>query len=239
MARRYWGTVDTLGRKISFATDDKGLPEWNDVIGVVADVRDVRVTADPQPQYFLSMLQGGRGSYHLLVRTRLQPETLAKSISHEIWAEFPDQPITHVSTMTEHIAESLGNERLSAVLLDTFAGIGLVLALIGVYGVIAFRVARRTQEVGIRMAIGAAPHQILRMVLRQGMIPVALGTVLGVGGALGLGRLITSQLYGVKASDPVTFVGAVVLLVLVASLACYLPARRATRVDPVVALRYE
>jgi predicted permease len=240
MARQYWGTLDVLGNRISFGIDDKTKqPEWEEVIGVVANVRDVRIIEQPKPQYFLSIFNGGWNAYHLLVRTQLEPQQLAKVISHEIWSEFPDQPVTHVSTMTQSIAASLGSQRLSAVLLNMFAAIGLLLALIGVYGVIAFRVARRTQEVGIRMAIGAPRAEILRMILRQGMLPVAVGAVLGIGGALAIGRALTSQLYGVKPTDPLTFGAAIGLLAIVATLACYFPAKRATRVDPVIALRYE
>ena len=238
MARQYWDTLDVIGRRISTSLDKKKQPQWREVIGVVQDTRDVRVVDRPVAEYFVPILQSSSGG-SVLVRTRLEPQTLAKTVSRAIWDEFPRQPVTRVMTMTQTIAESLGDKRMSAVLLDAFAGIGLLLALVGIYGVIAFTVARRKQEVGIRMAVGAQPRQILGMILRQGMLPIAVGTVLGIAGALALGRLLASQLYGVKASDPLTFAGAALLLGVVAALACYLPAKRAMRVDPVVALRYE
>jgi putative ABC transport system permease protein len=239
MARQYWNTLDVIGKRISTSLDDNKQPQWSEVIGVVKDTRDVMIVDEPVPEYFQPILRGQTGTYHLLVRTRMQPEALGKTISREIWAQFPNQPVTRIVTMTQSIAESLGDRRMNAVLLDAFAGIGLLLALVGVYGVIAFSVARRTQEVGIRLAVGAQRRDILLMIGRQGMLPVALGTSIGVAGALAIGRLLAGQLYGVKASDPPTLVGAVLVLAVVAALACYLPAKRAMRVDPVVALRYE
>ena len=239
MAREYWGTLDVLGKRLSASTDDKGKPSWDEVIGVVADARETNLRGDPSPTYFLSMLQGGTGSIHLLVRTHTDPDALAATTSRQIGASYPDQPVTHLMTMSRNISESVGNERLRSVLLLVFAGIGFALASVGVYGVIAYSVARRIQEIGIRMALGAAPPNVLLMVLRQGLWPVALGVVLGAAAAFSLGRMIASQLYGVKPTDPGTFVGATALVLIVACLACCIPARRAMRVDPIVALRYE
>jgi len=141
--------------------------------------------------------------------------------------------------MTQVIANSVGDQRLRGILLTVFALVGFVLALVGAYGVISFSVSRRVQEIGVRMALGARSADVLRMILLQGLALVALGVVLGAGAAFGLARLIASQLYGVKPGDPLTFVGATLLVFLIAALACLIPARRATRVDPIVALRYE
>src|SRR5579859_4670500 len=239
MAREYWGTLDVVGRRLSASTDDKGARSWNEVIGVVADAREVNLRDAPSPTYFFSMLQGGTGSVHVLVRTQTDPDALANSISREIWAAYPDQPVTHLTTMSRTISESVGNERLRSVLLVAFAGIGFALALVGVYGVISYSVARRIQEIGIRMALGAAPRDVLRMVIGQGLVPVALGVAIGATAAFGLTRLVASELYGVKPSDPATFIGATLLVLAVSVLACCIPARRAMRVDPIVALRYE
>jgi predicted permease len=239
MAREYWGTLNVLGKRISMSVDEKGKPAWNHVIGVVADTRDVRLRAHASPAYFLSFLQGGTGSIHLLVRTLADPEPLAGAISRQIWSSYPDQPVSHVMTMSKTISESIGDERLRSILLVVFAAIGFALALIGVYGVISYSVARRIQEIGIRMALGASPPDVLRMVLRQGLLPVVLGVVLGAMGALALARVIASQFYGVQPSDPVTFLAAAALVLIVACFACFIPARRATRIDPLVALRYE
>jgi predicted permease len=239
MAREYWGTLDVLGRRISMSTDDKGGREWNIVVGVVADAREVNVRNAPSPTYFLSMLQGGDGGIHLLVRTQIDPSALATTITREIWTAYPDQPVTHLETMSQNISQSLGDERLRSVLLTVFAGIGFALALVGVYGVISYSVARRIQEIGIRMALGAAPFDVFRMVIGRGLAPVAIGVALGAAAAFGLTRFVASELYGVQPTDPATYASAAALVLFVALLACWIPARRASRVDPIVALRYE
>ncbi|HTQ60761.1 MAG TPA: ABC transporter permease, partial [Candidatus Solibacter sp.] len=239
MARDYWGTLDVLGRRISMSTDDKGGREWNVVIGVAADAREVNLRNSPSPTYFISMLQGGSGGIHLLVRTHTDPHVLAASITREVWSAYPDQPVTHLTTMSETISQSLGDERLRSILLTVFAGIGFALALVGVYGVISYTVARRVQEIGIRMALGAAPLDVFRMVIGQGLLPVTVGVLLGAASAFGLTRFVASELYGVRPTDPLTYIGATILVLLVAILACWIPARRASRVDPLVALRYE
>lgn len=239
MARAYWGTLDVVGKRLSASKDDKGQRTWNEVIGVVADAREVHLRNESSPTYFFSMLQGSSGSMHFLVRTRTDPEALANTISRRIWDAYPDQPVTHLTTMSQTIALAAGNERIRSILLTVFACIGFTLALVGVYGVISYSVAQRIQEIGIRMALGAAPRDVLRMVIGQGLVPVALGVVIGAGAALGLTRLVASQLYGVKPADPATFIGATALVLIVAVLACCVPARRAMRVDPIAALRYE
>lgn len=239
MAREYWGTLDVLGRRISMSSNDKGGREWNVVIGVVADAREISVRHAPSPTYFLSLLQGGNGGIHLLVRTQKDPHALATTITREIWAVYPDQPVTHLMTMTDNISRSLGDERLRSILLVVFAGIGFALALVGVYGVISYSVSRRVQEIGIRMALGAAPLDVFRMVIGRGLAPVAIGVVLGAAAAFGLTRFVASELYGVQPTDPATYAGAAALVLFVALLACWIPARRASRVDPIVALRYE
>ncbi|MGH9743340.1 MAG: ADOP family duplicated permease [Candidatus Acidiferrum sp.] len=205
MALKYWGTLDVLGRRISVSQDAKGNPEWNEIVGVVADVRDVEIDEKPQPEYFLALFQWGVGSHHLIVRTSTDPGALAKTISRRIWANFPDQPVTHLMTITRTISNSVGDQRLHATLLGVFASIGLALALLGIYGVISYSVARRTHEIGIRMALGAARGDVLRMILRQGLTLVLYGAAIGTAAALGATRLITSELYGVTPTDPRTF----------------------------------
>jgi predicted permease len=239
MAREYWGTLDVVGKRISMSVDNQHKAVWNEVVGVVADAREVNLRSKPTPTYFLPLLQGGTGSIHLLVRTLTDPDALATTLTRQIWAAYPDQPITHLTTMSRNISESVGNERLRSVLLAVFAGIGFAIALVGIYGVISYSVARRVQEIGIRMALGAVPGDVLRMVIGQGLLPVVLGVAFGAAGAFGLTRLVASQLYGVKPTDPATFIGATVLVLAVALFACYVPARRAMRLDPLVALRHE
>ena len=239
MARQFWGTLDVLGKHVSVSQDAKGAPEWNEIVGVVANARDVSIDERPTPEYFLCLYQWNSGSQHLIARTKNDPEALADTISRRIWALHPDQPVTHVTTLTRTIAGSVGDQRLHAELLGVFAGLGLALALLGVYGVVSYSVVRRTQEIGVRMALGAAQRDVMRMVLRQGLTLVALGAAIGSAGALAAVRVIASDLYGVAPSDPWTFAGGIALLMAVGGLACWIPARRAMRVDPMVALRYE
>jgi predicted permease len=239
MARKFWGTLDVVGKRISISKDDKGNPEWNEIVGVVSNVRDLDIQQEAQPEYFLALFQWGVGSHHLVVRTRTNPDALADTISRQIWASFPDQPLTHVMTLTRTIADSVGDQRLHTALLGIFAAVGLAVALLGVYGVVSYSVARRTQEIGVRMALGAARADILRMVLRQGLTLVAWGAAIGTAGALGATRAIASELYGVTPTDPATFAAAIALMLSVGCLACWIPARRAVRVDPLIALRYE
>jgi predicted permease len=239
MARESWGTLEVVGKRVSVSRDAKGHPEWNEVVGVAANARDVSIDEEPTPEYFLALFQWDVNSHHLIVRTKANPDLLADTISRQIWASNPDQPVTHVTTVTRTIADSVGDQRLHTALLGVFAGVGLALALMGVYGVVSYSVARRTQEIGVRMALGAGQADVLRMVLRQGLTLVALGAAIGSAGALAAVRVIASELYGVEPSDPWTFAGGIALLLVVGCLSCWIPARRAMRVDPMVALRYE
>ena len=239
MARRFWGTLDVVGKQVGVSNDGKETPEWNEIVGVVANVRDVGIQDEVRPEYFLALFQWGVGSHHLIVRTQANPDALAGTISRQIWASYADQPLTHVMTLTKTIAESVGDQRMHTVLLGVFAGVGLALALLGVYGVVSYSVARRTQEIGVRMALGAGRTNVMRMVMRQGLTLVACGAAIGVAGALAAVRVIANELYGIKSSDPWTFSGGVALILIVGCLACLVPARRAMRVDPMVALRYE
>ncbi len=239
MAKKFWGSLDVVGKRMSISKDAQGNPDWNEIIGVVTDIRDLDVQSEPEPEYYPALFQWGVGSQHLIVRTQVNPDAMADTISRRIWASFPDQPLTNVTTLTRIIADSVGDQRMHMSLLGVFAGIGLALALIGVYGVVSYSVARRTKEFGVRMALGAGWAQVLRMVLWQGLRLVALGSAIGVLGALAATRVIASELYGVTPSDPWTFAGAVMLILVVGGLACWIPARRATKVDPLEALRYE
>jgi len=239
MARKYWDTLDVVGKRISVSTDEKGNPAWDEIVGVVSNVRDLNIQDEAQPEFFLALFQSGVSSHHLVVRTRTNPEAMTGTISRQIWASFPDQALTHVMTLTRTIADSVGDQRLHTALLGIFAALGLAVALLGIYGVVSYSVARRTQEIGVRMALGAARGDVLRMVLRQGLTLVGVGAVIGAVGALGATRVIASELYGVTPTDPWTFFGAIALMLLVGCFACVIPARRAMRVDPIVALRYE
>jgi predicted permease len=236
MAKKFWGTLDVIGRRISISKDPQGVPEWTEIVGVVTDIRDTNIQTEASPEYYLALFQWNVSSHHLVVRTRMNPDSLADTISRQIWEVNPEQPITHVMTLSGVVAESVGDQRVETVLLGIFAAVGLALALLGIYGVVSYSVARRTQEIGVRMALGAERADVLRMVLRQGLKLVGLGAAIGAAGALAGVRAIASDLYGVTPSDPWTFGGGIAAILVVA---CWVPAQRAMRVDPMIALRYE
>jgi predicted permease len=239
MAQKYWGTVDVLGKRLSISKDEKGNAIWSEVVGVVANAREFLVREGPEPEYYVPLYQGTETGTSLLVRTAREPEAMIKTISNQIWSAYPDLPVAKVTTLQATIEKSVGDERLHALLLGAFAGTGLLMALAGTYGVIAYAVERRTQEISIRVALGASKKDVLFLVGRHAFLPVLAGIGIGVPVALGAQRAIASELYGVKATDPVTFVVGAVLMILVAGVACWVPGRRAMRVDPMVALRHE
>jgi putative ABC transport system permease protein len=175
----------------------------------------------------------------VIVRGSADPNQMVAAVREQVKAVDPDQPIYSVRTMDEIRAESVAPERLNLTLLSIFAGIALVLAIVGIYGVMSYTVTQRTHEIGIRMAIGAQPRDVFKMVIGQGMMLTLIGVAVGLVGAFALTRLMTTMLFGVEPTDPATFVSIAVLLTSVALVACYVPGRRATKVDPVVSLRYE
>jgi len=175
----------------------------------------------------------------VIIKAAGDPNQLIAAVRQQVKALDPDQPIYSVRTMDDIRAESVAPERLNLTLLSIFAGIALVLAVVGIYGVMSYTVTQRTHEIGIRMAIGAQPRDVFRMVIGQGMMLALIGVVCGLIGAFGLTRLMASMLFGIEPTDPMTFAAIAVLLTGVALVACYVPGRRATKVDPVVSLRYE
>jgi putative ABC transport system permease protein len=174
-----------------------------------------------------------------MIRTARDPESLAGAASLAVWSVSPDQPITHVQSLTRTISKSLGEPRMRAALLGLFAGLGLILALIGVFGVVSYTVMRRTREIGIRVAMGAQRAGIFGMVIRQALVLAMLGIALGTAAGMALSKIIAAQLVDVKSTDPATYIVTGLLMIIVTCLACYVPARRAMRVDPMVALRHE
>jgi putative ABC transport system permease protein len=238
MAKRYWGTIDVLGKHISTFNDGKGNKLWSEIVGVVGDARDIDVRNEPHAEYYVPLFQDASSS-SLLVRTTGEPAALIPTVTKQIWNQYPDMPVTNVMTVREVIEKSVGNEKLHAVLLGVFAGTGLLIALAGTYGVIAYVVERKTQEIGIRIALGASRRDVLVLIGKHAFVPVVAGIGAGIPVALAAQRAVASQLYGVKPSDPATFVGGALLMIFVAGVACWVPGRRATRVDPMVALRYE
>jgi predicted lysophospholipase L1 biosynthesis ABC-type transport system permease subunit len=193
----------------------------------------------PTPVAYLPLSQNHETGMVLHVRTSVEPSTIAGAIRNETQALEKNLPLGNPERMSDRVANSLYAARMGAILLAVFGGLALLLASIGLYGVMSFAVSRRTRELGIRVALGARPGDVFRLVLRQGMTLVVVGLVLGLVAAWGVTRLLASFLYGVSTTDVFTFVAIPVLLALVALLACYLPARRATKVEPLIALRYE
>jgi putative ABC transport system permease protein len=175
----------------------------------------------------------------LVVRTAADPASLVTAIQARIWAVDKDQPILHIQTMEHALSQSLANRRIYLSLLSSFATIALLIAAAGIYGLISYSVARRTQEMGIRVALGATVWQILALVLRNGMLLTVIGIVIGIAGSLELTKLLSGLLYGITATDPSTFFGTALLFLGVALVATYIPARRAASIDPTVAIRYE
>jgi putative ABC transport system permease protein len=240
LARKYWGTEDPVGKRITFeGPDDK--PRWREVVGLVAHVRNEGLEGESRGQYYAPYAQatGGGQNLYVVVRTDGDPASLAPSVRGAIAGIDRDLPVFRVATMEQMVSDSLAQRRFSMLLFGIFAALALVLAVVGLYGVMSYAVAQRTHEIGLRMALGAQARDVLRMVVGQGMGLVAVGLGIGLLGALGLTRLMASLLYGVSASDPLTYAGIAILLGAVALLASYIPARRATKVDPMVALRYE
>ena len=238
-ARRFWPGGDSIGKRIRFSRDSNDTPQWNEIVGIVKDIRDVRPTSPSRPEVFLPSAQNDRGFLALFIRTKSDPNALMPALRSVVQSIDADLPLTDAGTMDESIHKFSTTPRFRSILLSVFAGLGLLLALIGIYGVIAISVTQQTREIGIRMALGAQPGEVMRMMLRRGLLWVAAGTAAGLIGALGATRLLGSLLFEVKATDPISFAIATGLLVAAALAACYVPARRAMRVDPMVALRYE
>ena len=233
MARLLWPDEDPLGRRIRISASP-----WLTVVGVVGDVRHGGLTSRPNPEMFLSHQQAPQASMAVMVRTVNDPLTLSSAVRDQVTALDKDLPMAF-TTMEQTFSDSVGRQRFNTLLLNIFAGLALALAVVGVFGVINYSVAQRTYEIGVRIALGARQADILKLVVGQGMILALLGVGIGLGGAFALTRLISGLLYGVSPTDLPTFVVVSVLLGGVALLASYIPARRATKVDPMVALRCE
>jgi putative ABC transport system permease protein len=241
LARRRWHDQDPVGQRIKFAKDPAAAAPWYEVVGVVGDVRQNGVDLDAPPAvykpYGLNALpyQGGRMT--VLVRTTSDPLRLAPDMRNLVRRLDSQLLIADFATMEDIVAKTRADRRFVVLLLSLFAALALGLAAVGIYGVVSYDVGERTQEIGIRLALGARPGNVLRLVIAQSMRPVWVGIGLGAACALALSRLVASLLFGVTATDPVTFAGASILLAGVALVACYLPARRAAAVDITRTLR--
>jgi putative ABC transport system permease protein len=243
LARRFWPNEDPIGKRISINTVPNSkplIPQWCTVVGVVGHVKHYGPDIEGREQAYFPVAQSPFfRSMYLAVRTTLDPASVTSAIRQQVLAIDKDMPIYEVSTMDQLLSNSVVQPRLNLTLLVTFAGLALVLAAVGIYGVMAYTVTQRTHEIGIRMAIGAQTEDVLKQVLLEGARLAVIGLTLGLAGSLAAGRLVVSLLFGVKPTDPLTFAAVAVILTSVTLAACYIPARRATRVDPMVALRYE
>jgi putative ABC transport system permease protein len=237
LARKHWKDGDALGKRIRFYGPLDKAP-WMEIVGVVRDVRH-ELTLEVTPEYYLPHAQDAWNSMVLVARTSVDPASLAPQMRQQVSAIDKDQPVFDVHTMQEVRSLSVSVYTFSSVMLGIFGGIALLLAAIGIYGVMAFAVTQRTQEIGIRMALGARASDVLKLVVRHGMVLALIGVAVGLAGAWALTRFMAQLLVGVKSTDLLTFSAVSGCLLLAALLACYLPARRATKVDPLVALRYE
>jgi putative ABC transport system permease protein len=210
-----------------------------EIVGIARDVKSTGLNADSEPAYYVPATQAPLQDMTILVRTQNDPSAIVPSLRKAVWSIDPNQPIADVSTMEQIVADSIAQPRLSMLMMGLFGALALILAAVGIYGLLSYAVTQRTQEMGIRMALGARVKDVLGLILKQGMMLVLIGEVFGLVGAFALTRLIRTLLFGVTPTDATTFVVVSAVLTGVALLACYFPARRATKVDPLVALRYE
>ncbi len=238
-AQHYWPGQDPIGKRIKPGSSTSDAP-WREVIGVVKDVRQNDFIAPPKMQMYFSYRQlRDLAPNALVVRTSVDPLSLATSVRNAIWSVDKDQPVADIDSMDHIVAGAVARQRFSMLLLAIFAGLALVLAAVGIYGVMSYSVAQQTREIGIRIALGAQRGDVLKMTVKQGLKLVGFGLVIGLASALVLTRVMATLLFGISATDPMTFTSISVVLLAVAILASYVPALRATRVDPLVALRTE
>jgi len=235
-AKKYLPGQEPIGQRLRIGGDEKNTQE---IIGVVADVKNDDFEEIVDPTSYLPYSQNANRTMNLVIRGPQDPTRLASAVRSEVRTLDSALPVSNVKTLTQMIDERISPKRLMTYILAVFALCALLLASVGIYGVMSYAVAQRTQEIGIRMALGARAGDVLRLVLKNGMTITLIGVVIGLAGAFALTRLLASLLFQVTPTDSVTFVGVAAVLIVVALLACYIPARRATKVDPLVALRDE
>jgi predicted permease len=249
-ANKYWPKGDPIGQRITIG---KGLgPQFEEptrqIVGIVGDVRENGLKASDDPVMYvpeaqvtdgLTKLANGLIPTSWIIQTTGDPSALSAAIQHEMQSVDSQLAASKIRTMDQVISESTARQNFNMLLLTIFASLALLLAAIGIYGLMSYTVEQRTQEIGIRMALGANRGDMLKLVVRQGMLLTGIGVVIGLAASFGLNRLLANLLFGVKTTDPTTYVAVAAILVSVALLATYIPARRATKIDPLVALRYE
>jgi putative ABC transport system permease protein len=234
LAGRNWPGEDPIGSRISL--DDE---EWIEIVGVAGNVLHSGLDREPRPEIYLPYQQAAIRFMTLVVKSKSEPMALVGAVRSQVFAVDPDLPVYKVMSLNEIVAESVARPRFNMYLLGIFSAVALVLAAIGIYGLMSFSVSQRTHEIGIRLAMGAGSGDVFKLVVGEGMALALAGLALGLAVAWAVTRLLSSLLFGVTTTDPVTFAGVSFVLAAVALVAVYIPARRATRVDPLVALRYE
>jgi len=239
LARRHWPNGGAVGHRLTFDDESEDTPDWLTIVGVVADISRTGLDSKDRATVYLPMAQDPINAFYFIARTAGDPMQLAPAAKKIVWDVDPNLPLTSVEPFAARVADSVRVPRFTALVLTLFGATGLLLAAIGLYGVMSFDVAQRTREIGIRLALGARPDGVARLVLKRGLQLAAIGTAGGLLAALAASRVMVSLLFGVSATDPLTFVTVVVVLLAVAAMATWLPAHRATRVDPIEVLRAE
>jgi putative ABC transport system permease protein len=241
MARKFWPGQDAIGRRFKLSSPEGNAP-WIRIVGITGDVRQMSLSEPPRQEMYFPYWQAKDNwmvPRDLVIRTTGDPQSLARAVRHAVWSIDRDQPVSNVMTLDDLLDQEVAQRRVQAMLLGALAGLALILACVGIYGVLSYLVTQRTQEIGVRVALGANAAQVFRTVAGQGMGLTAIGIVTGVVASLLLSRLLISLLFGVNPTDLLTYLAAVAVFIVVALLACYIPARRAAKVDPMLALRYE
>jgi putative ABC transport system permease protein len=236
MSRRYFPGVDPIGKRIKI---DRPANQWLTIVGVVGDIRDASLDREPEPEFYLAHAQEPWSVMTVIVRTAGDPGRLAAAVRNQVWALDREQPVYDVKTLDELFAGSVAPRRFIMLLVTLFSAFALVLAALGIYGVVSYSVNERTREIGIRMALGARRGEVLGLIVAQGLVLALIGIAAGLAGAYAVTRAMTGLLYGVRPMDPLTLAAVSSLLMAVALVATLVPARRASRIDPTVALRYE
>jgi putative ABC transport system permease protein len=236
LEKRFWPDKGAVGQRIILGIRQ---PVTFEIVGVVGSVKQLSLSSTDRPQLYVPFNQSPSGAISIVVRTKGDPENVITALKSQLWTVDPALPAKYLSTAENLVSESLSRPRSNTVMLSLFAGMAFLLAMIGLYGVIAYSVSQRTREIGVRMSLGAQKGTILKMILGRGMRLTLLGIAAGIAGALSLTHLISSLLYEVSARDPLIIISGAACMTAIALIACYIPARRAIKVDPIVALRYE
>ena len=238
--RKYFPNQNPIGLRVRWAADETG--QWMTIVGVVGDVKHFGLGLPEEPALYTPYAQlpyAWKRWTRLVVKSSESPAALTQLVKNQVWKLDKQLPVTEVQSMNEIMATSLARQRFNMIILGVFAGVALLLAAVGIYGVVSYSVAQRSHEIGIRMALGAESGHVLKMVVKEGLFLAIIGVVIGVVAAFGLTRFMASLLFGVGVTDMSTFIGVVLTLTGVAVFASYIPARRAAKVDPMIALRYE